>query len=63
MNLKRQMDGLYQELSLREIPWNLESPPEVLVQLVDSGRILPCTAVDLGCGAGNYAVWLATQGF
>jgi SAM-dependent methyltransferase len=57
------MDRLYWELSLEEIPWNLESPPDVLVQLVDSGWILPCAAIDLGCGAGNYAVWLATQGF
>jgi SAM-dependent methyltransferase len=57
------MDSLYRELSLEEIPWNLRSPPEVLVHLVDSGRILPCAAIDLGCGAGNYAVWLATQGF
>ena len=30
---------------------------------VQSGRVAPCRAVDLGCGAGNYAVWLALQGF
>jgi SAM-dependent methyltransferase len=23
----------------------------------------PCDAADLGCGAGNYAVWLASRGF
>lgn len=57
------MDSLYQELSLEEIPWNLESPPDALVELVDSGRILPCAVADLGCGAGNYAVWLAGRGF
>jgi hypothetical protein len=63
MNLKQQMNGIYQELSLEEIPWNLESPPELLVEVVESRWVLPCAAVDLGCGAGNHAVWLATKGF
>jgi len=57
------MDSIYQNQSLEEIPWNLESPPDFLVELVESGRIPPCSAVDLGCGAGNYAVWLAARGF
>ncbi len=63
MNLKAQMDSIYQDLSLEEIPWNLEQPPEVLVDLVESGKISPGNALDIGCGAGNYAVWLATRGF
>jgi SAM-dependent methyltransferase len=63
MNIKEQMDSIYQNLSIEEIPWNLESPPELLLEIVESGRILPCSAVDLGCGVGNYAVWLATKGF
>lgn len=63
MSLKAQMDQIYQNLSLVDIPWNLEKPPNVLVELVESGRISPCRAADLGCGAGNYAVWLATKGF
>jgi len=57
------MDGIYERLSLDEIPWNLERPPEILVQLVASGWAPPGDAVDLGCGAGNYAVWLAANGF
>ncbi|MFH1575170.1 MAG: class I SAM-dependent methyltransferase [Acidobacteriota bacterium] len=63
MDPKKQMDDIYRARSLEEIPWNLESPPELLVRLVDSGRILPCSAADFGCGAGNYAVWLAARGF
>lgn len=63
MNLKEQMDTIYQELSRDDIPWNLESPPDLLVELVESQWVLPCDAVDLGCGAGNYAMWLATRGF
>ena len=62
-SLREQMDRIYRDLALEEIPWNLERPPRKLVELVESGRILPCRAVDLGCGAGNYAVWLAARGF
>ena len=63
MNQKEQMDSIYRELTLDKIPWNLEEPPELLIELVESKWILPCKAVDLGCGAGNYAVWFASQGF
>jgi SAM-dependent methyltransferase len=63
MDVRAQMDRIYGELSLDEIPWNIEAPPRVLVDVVQSGRVAPCRAVDLGCGAGNYAVWLALQGF
>jgi SAM-dependent methyltransferase len=63
MNIKQQMDHIYAKLSTEEIPWNLERPPDLLLEIVESGRILPCRAIDLGCGAGNYAVWLATKGF
>jgi len=34
-----------------------------LVQAVATEQIKPCRVVDLGCGAGNYSVWLAQQGF
>jgi len=63
LKIKEQMDNIYQELSLDEIPWNLERPPGLLVELVESQWVLPCNAIDLGCGAGNYAVWLSTRGF
>ena len=57
------MDDVYKNMSLEEIPWNVETPPELLVELVDSGKVQPCKAIDLGCGAGNYAVYLAGRGF
>jgi SAM-dependent methyltransferase len=63
MRLKEQMDTIYRDLTLDEIPWNVKNPPETLIDLVKSGWVSPCDAVDLGCGAGNYAVWLATMGF
>ena len=63
MSLRDQMDAIYRDLPLDGIPWNLEDPPELLVQLVESGQAEPCGVVDLGCGVGNFAVWLASKGF
>ncbi len=57
------IDKIYRDLPLERIPWNEEAPPDALVQLVDSGTVRPGRAVDLGCGAGNYAIYLAGRGF
>ncbi len=46
-----------------EIPWNIETPPNALVELVESGKVKPCKTIDLGCGTGNYAIYLANKGF
>jgi SAM-dependent methyltransferase len=57
------MEDIYQNIPPDKIPWNIQEPPEALVRLVESGQLLPCRTIDFGCGAGNYAVWLARQGF
>jgi SAM-dependent methyltransferase len=58
-----EMDSIYKNIPLEEIPWNIETPPDALVELVDSGKVTPCKTIDLGCGAGNYAIYLASIGF
>ncbi len=60
---QERFDDIYKDISLDEIPWNVENPPELLVELLDTGKVRPCRAIDLGCGAGNYAVYLAGRGF
>lgn len=57
------MERIYRKIPLNEIPWNIETPPNVLVELVDSGKVKPCKTIDLGCGTGNYAIYLASVGF
>jgi SAM-dependent methyltransferase len=57
------MDRIYRELTPDELPWNLENPPHILADMIESGKISPCRAVDLGCGAGNLSSYLAAKGF
>jgi SAM-dependent methyltransferase len=57
------LDEIYRNMPLEEIPWNAETPPEALAELIESGKVQPCKAVDLGCGTGNYAIYLASRGF
>ncbi len=63
MNLRDKMEQIYGKAPPDKIPWNIKQPPKLLVELVESKKVAPCSAVDLGCGAGNYAIWLATKGF
>jgi SAM-dependent methyltransferase len=44
-------------------PWDIGRPASDLVKAVESGLIKPCRAVDLGCGSGTNAIYLAGKGF
>lgn len=57
------LDEIYRRLPQEEIPWNIEDPPEALVELVEAGEVQRCKTLDLGCGTGNYAIYLASKGF
>jgi 2-polyprenyl-3-methyl-5-hydroxy-6-metoxy-1,4-benzoquinol methylase len=58
-----EIDNIYRNIPPGEIPLNIETPPKELVDLVEGGSISPCKTIDLGCGAGNYAIYLASRGF
>ena len=45
-----------------QMPYD-NGPDQHLVGLVESGRIPPCRAIDLGCGTGRNALFLAQNGF
>ena len=57
------IDRIYRTVPLDRIPWNSETPPDALARLVHDGKVRPCRTIDLGCGAGNYAIYLAGLGF
>lgn len=50
-------------MPLKKIPWNYETPPDSLIELVNKEKIKPCKSIELGCGIGNYAIYIATKGF
>lgn len=55
------MNSIYRD---GDVPWDILEPPDILVDLVESGRVIaPCDTVDLGCGTGNQALWFASRGF
>lgn len=44
------------------LPWHREHPPALLERAVEQ-RATPGRALDLGCGEGTHAVYLAQQGY
>ena len=64
MNLQRTVFArLYRRTpSVESLPWHREQPPALLEQAV-AQRAARGRALDLGCGEGVYAVYLAQQGF
>jgi SAM-dependent methyltransferase len=44
-------------------PWESGKPSSELQRVVAEWGIRPCPALELGCGTGRSAVWLAEQGF
>jgi len=46
-----------------DTPWDIGKPDFNLVQTVTEMPIEPCKALDIGCGTGDNAIWLAQQNF
>ncbi len=60
---QEKINNIYKNIHLDKIPWNIKTPPDIITDLVVSRKILPCRTVDLGCGTGNYSIYLARKGF
>lgn len=46
-----------------DAPWDTGAPDEHLVEFLRSGAVGRGRALDVGCGTGTNALWLAGQGF
>ena len=44
-------------------PWDIGKPDLNLVHTVTTAPIAPCKALEIGCGTGDNAIWLAEQKF
>ncbi len=57
--------AFYEHLYKKEgqAPWTFKEPPKELVELVESGMLKPCKALDVGCGEGYISDYLASKGF
>jgi len=53
-------EQLYQD---KFTPWDVKRPDSHLMEVVKSTPVEPCRALELGCGTGTNAIWLARQGF
>ena len=56
-------DRIYRRYPLEDLPWELGRPRKVLVELVEKGLIKRGKALDICCGAGTNALYLAKKGF
>lgn len=46
-----------------DLPWDSGRPELVLVEVIRSGLVKPGRTLEVGCGTGTNALWLAEQGF
>ena len=56
-------ESVYRQTPLAELPWEEGKPSAELVKLVESGAVEKGPALDICCGSGNNAIYLAQQGF
>ena len=47
-----------------DIPWDLGRADHNLIHAVTQNPMIPhCKALDIGCGTGDNAIWLASEDF
>lgn len=61
--IKEQMERIYRDIPLDKIPWNIATPPEILVTAITANITKTCRAIELGCGAGNYVIHFSKMGY
>ncbi|MBU1940636.1 MAG: class I SAM-dependent methyltransferase [Candidatus Thermoplasmatota archaeon] len=60
---QKNIERIYQNIPVTKIPWNSNKPSKHIIDLVENKIITPCKTIDLGCGTGTNALYLASKGF
>lgn len=60
MRTQEDWDGRYRT---GDLPWDTGRHDRLLEQVVREQPVTPCRALEIGCGTGTNALWLAKQGF
>ena len=53
----------HKRYSDKDTPWDSGQPSRELERILEEGWIKPCRVLELGCGTGTNAVYLAQRGF
>lgn len=61
--IKEQMERIYRDIPLDSIPWNMATPPEILVTAVTKSVTKGRKIIEMGCGAGNYVIYFTKSGY
>jgi len=61
--IKEQMNKIYCNKDLNNIPWNVETLPDILQDLLRLKLLSPCKIIEFGCGVGNYIRYFSKLGF
>lgn len=56
-------EGYQERYKTGNAPWDIGKPDFNLIEVVTQKPIPPCKALDVGCGTGDNAIWLAQNGF
>lgn len=59
----RDWEEIYSRYNLAEIPWHSDEPDQELIDLIENKKIKPRLVLDVGCGAGTDAIYLASKGY
>ena len=62
-SISQRWEDIYQGTSLKDLPWEEGKPSAQLVELIESGTVEKGAALDVCCGSGNNAIYLASRGF
>lgn len=55
--------SLWDLMYLRRAPWDMDAPRPELVDLIECRGLAPGRTIDMGCGTGDNAIYLAGNGF